>query len=83
MERAQHIFALGKTQPFLGSLWFPQRALSLGMTGVGKTSVNGHFTVELSLHLLPPLKGITHLPLFIFMDGMQDYLRQVVRRDRC
>lgn len=53
------------------------------MTGVGKTPVNGHFTVELSLHLLPPLKGMTHLPLFIFMDGMRDDLRQVVRRDRC
>lgn len=49
------------------------------MTGVGKTPVNGHFTVELSLHLLPPLKGMTHLPLFIFMDGMRDDLRQVVR----
>lgn len=53
------------------------------MTGVGKRPGNGRFTVELSLQPLPPLKGMTPLPLFIFMGGVRDSLGQVVRRDGC
>lgn len=43
---------------------------SCGTAGVGRRSIHGHFTVQLSFHLLPPLKGMAPLPLFIFMGGV-------------
>lgn len=55
-----------------GACGFHRGPWSYGMTGIGKRPNNGHFIVELSLHLPALFKGnvLPSPPLPIFMGGM-------------